>query len=173
MNNKGFAITTVLYGTLILFLMLFLSMLGLLSSFKDRISMLVEKNKGTRDIINGIYVSDADSLLITLNGRNYYKANDGEALLGYVYAGGFTGPVLVGTTADSVAYYTSYDSNVVLSSSGSFVQDGVTYYYSSSIYWMEGNYNNTSTFNRVKYDRSAFNVGTSIVNVAETLLEDR
>ena len=40
MNNKGFAITTILYGTLILFLMLFLSMLGILSSYKDRINML-------------------------------------------------------------------------------------------------------------------------------------
>jgi len=53
MNNKGFAITTILYGTLILFLMLLLSMLGILSSYKDKMEMLIENNNGARDIING------------------------------------------------------------------------------------------------------------------------
>jgi len=55
MNNKGFAITTILYGTLILFLMLLLSMLGILSSYKDKMEMLIENNNGARDIINGRY----------------------------------------------------------------------------------------------------------------------
>jgi len=51
MNNKGFAITTILYGILILFLMLLLSMLGILSSYNDRMEMLIEHNKGARCII--------------------------------------------------------------------------------------------------------------------------
>lgn len=55
MNNKGFAITTILYGTLIIFLMLMLSMLGILSTYKDRLEMLIENNNGARDIINSKY----------------------------------------------------------------------------------------------------------------------
>jgi len=48
MNNKGFAITTILYGTLILFLMLLLSLLGILSSYKDRLSILIDKTGAAR-----------------------------------------------------------------------------------------------------------------------------
>lgn len=61
MNNKGFAITTILYGMLILFLMLFLSMLGILSTYKDRLSMLIDGNNGARDILNRAYVDDSGS----------------------------------------------------------------------------------------------------------------
>ena len=56
MNNKGFAITTILYGTLVLFLLLLISMLGILSSYKDRLEMLIENNNGARDIINKPYL---------------------------------------------------------------------------------------------------------------------
>ena len=52
LNNKGFAITTILYGTLILFLMLLLSMLGILSTYKERLGMLIDNNNGARCIIN-------------------------------------------------------------------------------------------------------------------------
>lgn len=55
MNNKGFAITTILYGTLILFLMLLLSMLGILATYKDRLEILIDSNNGARDIINSVY----------------------------------------------------------------------------------------------------------------------
>lgn len=69
MNNKGFAITTVLYGTLILFLMLLLSMLGILSAYKDRMSMLIDNNNGARDIINGYTKSnDVEEFPIYING---------------------------------------------------------------------------------------------------------
>ena len=52
MNNKGFAITTVLYGIFILFLMLLMSLLGMLSTYKNRLGILIENTNGTRDIIN-------------------------------------------------------------------------------------------------------------------------
>ena len=58
MNNKGFAITTMLYGTLILFLMLLLSMLGILATYKDRLEILIDSNNGARDIINSVYESE-------------------------------------------------------------------------------------------------------------------
>ena len=61
MNNKGFAITTILYGTLILFLMLLLSMLKILSTYSDRLEMLIENNNGARDIINKPYLEDINS----------------------------------------------------------------------------------------------------------------
>ena len=52
MNNKGFAITTILYGLLIIFLMLMVSLLGILSSYKNRLEILIEETNGARDIIN-------------------------------------------------------------------------------------------------------------------------
>lgn len=58
LNNKGFAITAILYGTLILFLMLMLSMLGILSTYKDRLEILIENTNGARDIINSKYFSE-------------------------------------------------------------------------------------------------------------------
>lgn len=61
MNNKGFAITTILYGILILFLMLLLSMLGILSTYKDRMEMLIENNNGARAIINKSYLDESSS----------------------------------------------------------------------------------------------------------------
>ena len=53
LDNRGFAITTVLYGTLILFLMLLTSMLGILSTHRVRMEKLIEEDNGARDIING------------------------------------------------------------------------------------------------------------------------
>ena len=58
MNNKGFAITTILYGILILFLMLLVSMLGILNTYNDRLEMLIEINNGARDIIIKPYLED-------------------------------------------------------------------------------------------------------------------
>ena len=61
MNNKGFAITTILYGILILFLMLLVSMFRILNTYNDRMEMLIENNNGARDIINKPYLEDVDS----------------------------------------------------------------------------------------------------------------
>lgn len=51
MNNKGFAITTILYGIMILFCILLVSMLGILSSYRKTQNILTENTNGTRDII--------------------------------------------------------------------------------------------------------------------------
>ena len=48
MNNKGFAITTVLYGTLILFCLLLVSMLGILSTYKNNLDKLINSVGGAR-----------------------------------------------------------------------------------------------------------------------------
>ena len=51
MNNKGFAITTILYGIMILFCILLVSLLGLLASYKKTQNLLVDNTNGTRDIV--------------------------------------------------------------------------------------------------------------------------
>lgn len=51
LNNKGFAITTILYGMLILFLLLFVSLLGILNQYRKNLEKLIEENNGTRSIV--------------------------------------------------------------------------------------------------------------------------
>ena len=51
MNNKGFAITAILYGLLILFCFLLVSLLGIMSTYRGNLEKLVENNNGARDIL--------------------------------------------------------------------------------------------------------------------------
>ncbi len=51
MNNKGFAITTILFGTMILFLLLLVSLLGILSTYRNNLEKLIQDGNGARDII--------------------------------------------------------------------------------------------------------------------------
>ena len=51
MNNRGFAITSVLYGLLILFLLVMVSTLRILSSQKDMMDELIDGHDGARDIV--------------------------------------------------------------------------------------------------------------------------
>ena len=53
MNNKGFAITTILYGIMILFCLLLVSLLSILSSYRKTQELLIEENNGARAIIGG------------------------------------------------------------------------------------------------------------------------
>ena len=43
LNNKGFAITTIIYGTLVIFLLLLASLLGILSTHKVRLQKLKDQ----------------------------------------------------------------------------------------------------------------------------------
>ena len=52
MNKNGFAITTILYGIMILFCILLVSLLAILSSYKKTQDILIESNNGTREIVN-------------------------------------------------------------------------------------------------------------------------
>ena len=67
MNNKGFAITTILYGILILFCLLLLSMLGILSTYRNNIEKLIGKQQGAREIIgvnsSGEIIGDKEPLI--------------------------------------------------------------------------------------------------------------
>ena len=48
MNNKGFAITTILFGLMILFCLLLTSLLSLLSIYKGNVEKLVESDNAAR-----------------------------------------------------------------------------------------------------------------------------
>ncbi len=51
MNNKGFAITTIIFGTMVLFCLLLVSLLGILSTYKNNLEKLIDSDHGTRDIV--------------------------------------------------------------------------------------------------------------------------
>ena len=51
MNNKGFAITTILYGLLILFCLLLVSLLGIMSVYHTNLEKLIDEGNGARAII--------------------------------------------------------------------------------------------------------------------------
>ena len=51
MNNKGFAITTVLYGLMLLFSMLLISLLSVLSIYRNNLEKLMDSTNGSRDIL--------------------------------------------------------------------------------------------------------------------------
>ena len=53
MNNKGFAITTILYGLLVLFCFLLTALLGILYSYKSTQEKLVDEVNGARNLISG------------------------------------------------------------------------------------------------------------------------
>lgn len=51
MNNKGFAITSILYGLLVMFLLIILGTLGILSNQKNLMEELSDGDNGARDIV--------------------------------------------------------------------------------------------------------------------------
>lgn len=61
MNNKGFAITTILYGIMVLFCFLLVSLLGILSSYRRTQEKLIENTNGARAIANGKFSNDSSS----------------------------------------------------------------------------------------------------------------
>lgn len=82
----------------------------------------------------------ANALLCQLSNRNYYKTTDDLAFVGYYYGGEYTGPILVGTTADSV----KFTSNGNEFSGSTYTYQGQTYYVSSTAYFMAGNQTSTN-----------------------------
>ena len=116
---------------------------------------------------NKNYLSGSDQVIVNLNGRLFYKKYNDPCLTAYYYSGEYTGPLLVGTTENSVAYYTSYDTSATLTYSGSFTQNGITYYYSNTGAWMSGNVTDTSGLaDRTKYS------GITLEEAAKKLLSD-
>ena len=61
LNNKGFAITGILYSVLVLFLMILVSMLSLLSSRQNRLYTLTGTIKEEMETKNNIYIPEFTS----------------------------------------------------------------------------------------------------------------
>ena len=61
MNNKGFAITGILYSVLVLFLLVILSMIGILNEKRERLEKLAETINNTDSTIDSVVESDEDN----------------------------------------------------------------------------------------------------------------
>lgn len=72
MNNKGFAITTILYGALILFILLFVSLMGILATYKGNLEKLVENTNGARDKVT---IKPSSEPFETVSKRGLYCDN--------------------------------------------------------------------------------------------------
>ena len=95
MNNKGFAVTTILYGIMVLFCLLLVSLLGILSSYRKTQELLINENNGARSILKGYSEQNMDdnscsldsegnsicSLTFDCNGGNF----EGGSLHSYTY----------------------------------------------------------------------------------------
>ena len=98
-----------------------------------------------------ISINSADTLIAKLNNISFYKKNAGNAYVAYYYGGAeTTGPILVGTTPDSVAYYRSDDPSTTYAYENIVIYKGVQYYISSTIGFLEGDLQNTSNSGIIK-----------------------
>lgn len=80
-------------------------------------------------------VTDANTLIATIDGRQFTKTNDGLAIACTVTFGSPTGILLVSEIEEAVTY-SALGSN--FTSAGSFTYDDKIYYYSSREYFMGG-----------------------------------
>ena len=72
MNNKGFAISAMLYGTFLLFLILLLMMLGMLNNLKNNMDILIDGTNGARKIVE----KKCSDIIIDPNNDGKYQLSD-------------------------------------------------------------------------------------------------
>ena len=77
--------------------------------------------------------------LCTLSGRTFYTQLDGPIVYATVYKGDYTGPVVLSTNINLVAYQPGE-----IVSQGSFMYLGVKWYITNFGYWMQGNCTDSS-----------------------------
>lgn len=82
MNNRGFAITTILFGIMILFCLLLVSLLGILSTYKNNLEKLIDSGNGARDIVTikltDNYCYTIQELKDSNKGRGLYCITENE-----------------------------------------------------------------------------------------------
>ena len=88
LGNKGFAITTIIFGLVVLFLFLLLSMLGILALNKGNLEKLIENGNGARNIAT-MKVQNASSLTVLKQSGNapgglYCFTGNGQKTCRYV-----------------------------------------------------------------------------------------
>ncbi len=81
-------------------------------------------------------VTDANTLIATIDGRQFTKTNDGLAIACIIKFANYTGVLLVSEVEEAVTF-TALGRN--FTSAGSFTYDDKNYYYSSREYFMGGN----------------------------------
>ena len=89
LNNKGFAITTILYGTMVLFLMLSVASLGIMSTYKIRMDKLINEEEGAECIVSGECVDSLTcSLSVDANKNVVVTSANQSDTLSYSFDGG-------------------------------------------------------------------------------------
>ena len=86
------------------------------------------------------YVSEKDATICTVKNRDYIKTNTGAVAVGLACIDGHTGPVLVGLTANAVAYQYAYSGTKYVTKNATVEVNGKTYYYSLNEGFMDGKY---------------------------------
>ncbi len=117
-----------------------------------------------------ISISSAGTLIAKLNNISFYKKNAGTAYVGYYYGPAeTTGPILVGTTPESVAYYRSDDPSVTYTYENIAIYKGVQYYISSTDGFLEGDLQNTSNSGIIRLldGASATDNALELLNLSE------
>lgn len=167
LNQKGFAVTTMVYGMMALASLILFLTLDIMSSNKKTTTNYAqdiedELNKCTYysgscynwhewNTKYNFLVQNKDDLLCTLSGKKYTKTADGQAIVAIVKyqatddtktcsAGFCTGPLMVSTTLTSV-YFTS--DNKIIKPGGTedinkMIYKNKPYYISSNGYYMCG-----------------------------------
>lgn len=157
-NNRGFAVTAMVYGMMTIASLIMFLTLDVMSSNKNisrEFADDVEDELNKCSYYQGtcydwheehgrsyMVVSDAKKELLYTNSRSYTKSRGGSAIVALVkYTGGdgrtYLGPLLVGTAKENVYFRTTYDNLECTGNVNSFVYKGVTYYYSSNYNYME------------------------------------
>jgi len=109
------------------------------------------------NVFNFLEFTTADEFICTLNGREYYKMNDGLAIGGYHYRGtyssefynlkDFSNPLLI-SEIENACYYSASGTSSVENTAIPFTYDknGKTYYCSDGDVAMDGDINSTNGF---------------------------
>lgn len=91
LNNRGFAITAVLYGLLILFLLLFLGMIRILNTERKRMEKISDEidksivNMDKIDINSDNVISEGGIYVTPYRGKYVFKINGDETKEYYMY----------------------------------------------------------------------------------------
>ena len=91
LNNRGFAITAVLYGLLILFLLLFLGMIRILNTERKRMEKISDEidksivNMEKIDINSGNEISEGGIYVTPYGGKYVFKITGDETKEYYMY----------------------------------------------------------------------------------------
>ena len=116
LNNKGFAITSVLYGLLILFVLLVASYLTILTARKNRVDKITSKIENSyyfSHTSNEITIDDISNFKAPYTGKYILNYNESENDDCYVYlkkgsridTSNIVGGCTISNGAKTVAYY--------------------------------------------------------------------